>query len=148
MKTITRYSIQLVKEEAKRYEIEYKKVNDPSTIVDIVNKIYNLKESTDEHFIVVAMDVKCKLIGTFHVSQGSLTASIVHPREIFKRLLVCNAYSFVAVHNHPSGDTTPSEEDIIITERIKKAGEIMGISILDHIIIGDSYTSFKQLCYL
>jgi len=79
------------------------------------------------------------------VSIGTVNASLVHPREIFKVALLCNASAVILAHNHPSGNPTPSHEDIDITNRLKKAGEILGIEVLDHIIIGDNtWTSFKE----
>ena len=76
---------------------------------------------------------------------GSLNASIVHPREVFKNAVKKSANSIIAMHNHPSGDPAPSKEDIDITKRISKAGELLGITLLDHIIIGDhQYISFKE----
>ena len=79
------------------------------------------------------------------MSTGSLNSSIVHPREIFKRAVLQNAASIIICHNHPSGDPTPSQEDINTTKRIYDAGKILGIELLDHVIIGDNkYTSLKE----
>ena len=79
------------------------------------------------------------------VSIGNLNSSIVHPREVFAEAIKKSSASMILVHNHPSGDTKPSREDINITERLVEAGDIMGIKVLDHIIIGDgSYLSFKE----
>lgn len=79
------------------------------------------------------------------VSKGNLNSSIVHPREIFKRAVLNNAASIICMHNHPSGDPTPSQNDIDITKRIDEAGELMGIPLLDHVIIGDgTYISLKE----
>lgn len=83
------------------------------------------------------------------VSTGSLTASVVHPREVYKIAIQKSAYSIIVLHNHPSGDPSPSKEDIQITERLKKVGELIGIPLLDHIIIGDGiYRSLKEESYL
>jgi DNA repair protein RadC len=78
------------------------------------------------------------------VSVGSLNQSIVHPRELFKTALLSSAAAIILVHNHPSGDPTPSREDIEITRRLKEAGEILGVKLLDHIIVGSSYLSFTE----
>jgi DNA repair protein RadC len=79
------------------------------------------------------------------VSVGSLNQSIVHPREVFKTACLSNAAALILIHQHPSGDSTPSSEDISITRRLKEAGEIMGIKVLDHIIVGDGeYCSFTE----
>lgn len=79
------------------------------------------------------------------ISVGSLSASVVHPREVFKAAAMHSAASIIVAHNHPSGDPNPSREDIAVTKRLVKAGEIMDIAVLDHIIIGgDSFYSFKR----
>jgi DNA repair protein RadC len=89
-----------------------------------------------EQFLTVILDNKHKVLAVDQVSVGSLTASIVHPREVFKAILLANAAAFICVHNHPSGDPTPSKEDLEITRRLKEGAELLGIRLLDHIIIG------------
>lgn len=91
------------------------------------------------------LDGKNRLAGFNVVSIGSLTASLVHPREVFKAAILANAAAMIVVHNHPSGDPTPSAEDIAITQRLRQAGELLGISLLDHVVIGDDrYVSFAD----
>jgi DNA repair protein RadC len=90
-----------------------------------------------EQFVVVLLDGKNQLLGFNVVSTGSLTAALVHPREVFKPAILGNAAALILVHNHPSGDPTPSDEDKAITTRLKQAGELLGIRVLDHVIIGD-----------
>ncbi len=98
-----------------------------------------------EHFKTVLMDTKNQILEVVTVSIGNLNSSIVHPREVFVEAIKKSSASMILVHNHPSGDTKPSREDISITERLMEAGDIMGIKVLDHIIIGDgSYLSFKE----
>ncbi len=98
-----------------------------------------------EEFLAVFLDGKNRLIGFNVVSVGSLTASLVHPREVFKPAILANAAALVIVHNHPSGDPTPSAEDQAITDRLKKAAELLGMSLLDHVVIGDRrYVSFAD----
>ncbi len=94
------------------------------------------------------LDSKNLVIGLNVVSVGSLSASIVHPREVLKPAILCNSAALVLVHGHPSGDPTPSQEDIRMTERINKACEILGIKLLDHVIIGnpDSYSFQNAGC--
>nr|WP_302595408.1 JAB domain-containing protein [uncultured Cellulosilyticum sp.] len=104
-----------------------------------------LEELDREAMIVIALNAKSEPTCLQVISIGSISASIVHPREVFKVAILSNAYSILLAHNHPSGDTTPSQEDIKITKRIKSASEIMGIPLLDHLIIGcDGYYSFKE----
>ena len=103
------------------------------------------EQADREEFIAVFLDGKNRLIGFNVVSVGSLTASLVHPREVFKPAILANAAALVVVHNHPSGDPTPSAEDQAITDRLKKAAELLGMSLLDHVVIGDGrYVSFAD----
>jgi DNA repair protein RadC len=89
-----------------------------------------------EHFWALALNTKNQLLRTIEVSVGSLNASIVHPRELFKDAVRLSAASVVVVHNHPSGDPTPSGADIQLTRRLVKAGDVLGIEVLDHVVIG------------
>ena len=103
-----------------------------------------LKGKKKEHFVVLCLDTRNGLINHKLVSMGSLDTSIVHPREVFNEAITSRAASVIFAHNHPSGDPEPSKEDVELTRRLAKAGEIMGIDVLDHIIICDnSYVSLK-----
>jgi len=93
-----------------------------------------LKGKKKEHFLVLCLDTRNHLINTHKISIGSLDCSIVHPREVFKEAISSSSASVIFMHNHPSGDPTPSEDDIKITKRLVEAGEIIGIEVLDHII--------------
>ena len=96
-----------------------------------------------ERFYAVLLDNKHRKIKDVHVSEGSLTASIVHPRDVFAAVVRESAAAVIFVHNHPSGDPTPSREDIEITRRLREAGDLMGVRVLDHIVIGKGrYVSF------
>ena len=98
-----------------------------------------------EQFRTVLLNTKNQVLETEVVSVGSLSSSIVHPREVFKNPIKKSAAALILVHNHPSGDPTPSREDIEVTKRLTEAGKILGIDILDHIIIGDNrYSSLKE----
>jgi DNA repair protein RadC len=103
--------------------------------------------SDREHFWALALNTKNQLLRTIEVSVGSLNASIVHPRELFKEAVRLSAASVVVVHNHPSGDPTPSGADIQLTRRLVKAGDVLGIEVLDHVVIGDSgaHASLRDL---
>ena len=104
-----------------------------------------LKDLKKEQFIVLLLDIKNKIIKEVLISQGSLTSSIVHPREVIKPIIKESAASVIFIHNHPSGDPEPSTDDIEITNRLCKSCSILGISVLDHIIVAeDGYFSFKQ----
>lgn len=96
-----------------------------------------------EEFVVILLDAKNTFLGFNVVSVGSLTSSIVHPREVFKPVVLMNAAALILAHNHPSGDPGPSQEDLHITRRIREIGEVFGVRVLDHVIFGDNrYVSF------
>lgn len=107
----------------------------PDSIFDVMNK--EMHGLDREHFIVIHLDNKKQLIAKEVVSIGSLTCSIVHPREVFKAAIINNSQSLILIHNHPSGDPAPSYEDIDITRRLKEVGQLVGIEVIDHIIFGD-----------
>jgi DNA repair protein RadC len=104
----------------------------------VARAIYDSLDADKEHFVVLALNQKHRLIGYKHVSTGTLTSSLVHPREVFTVALELRAAALIFVHNHPSGDSFPSQEDLEITRRLKSCGEILGFRILDHIILGRS----------
>lgn len=102
-----------------------------------------LAEETVEHFIVVLLDNKNRKLKEVLISKGSLTSSIVHPRDVYMPVIRESAAAVVYVHNHPSGDATPSKEDLEITRRLREVGELVGVRVLDHIVIGKGrYVSF------
>ena len=98
-----------------------------------------------EQFLVCGLDAKHCIIGVNIVSIGSLTLAIVHPREVFKPLILMNAVAWICSHNHPSGDTAPSQEDRVLTSRLRQGAELLGITLLDHLILTDAhYYSFAD----
>lgn len=119
------------------------KVDSPLILVDLLME--RMRYLKKEHFKIAILDTKNQIISIERISIGNLNASIVHPREVFNIAIKRSANSLILIHNHPSGDPTPSKEDINITNRLIEAGSIIGIKVLDHIIIGDNrYISFKQ----
>ena len=123
--------------------VENKKIISPKEVYKIVSEYLNGVDR--EHLVLLTLDTKNCINSITTVSIGSLNTSIVHPREVFKTAIISNASSIILAHNHPSGDPTPSKEDINITDRIKESGKILGIDLLDHLIIGDdSYISLKE----
>lgn len=110
---------------------------------DVAHLLWQVLDRVDrEHFIVIPVDRKNRLIGINTVSVGSLTASIVHMRETFKAAILSNAAAIVCGHNHPSGVPKPSAEDRRLTRRLARAGHLLGIELLDHVIIGDGSSDF------
>ena len=143
-KRITKYRLELVKESSKIYEVD--KISSPTDVRDYIEQVFKLSIQAEEVMVMLVLDTKNNVIGAFEVSRGSLNASIVHPREVFKRALLLNGASIIVAHNHPSGDPTPSKEDVDITKRLVEGGDILGITVLDHIIIGDNrYRSLKEM---
>ena len=118
-------------------------VKTPEDVVGLVRG--RLKGKKKEHFLALLLDTRNQLIKVAEISVGSLDSSLVHPREVFKEAISATAASVIFAHNHPSGDPTASEDDIRLTKRLAEAGEIVGIDVLDHIIIGDkNYLSLKR----
>ena len=119
----------------KIYETKMVRIIGPENIVEVFEDVFSMSELAEEMMIMACLNTKNEVVGLFKVSQGSLNASIAHPREIFKRAVLANANSIILGHNHPSGDVTLSDEDINVTERVIKAGEILGIKLLDHVVM-------------
>jgi DNA repair protein RadC len=104
-----------------------------------------LRFEAKEHFIVILLSTKNHIIATPTISVGTLNASLVHARELFKEAINYSAASVILIHNHPSGDPSPSKEDIELTQKLVQAGKVLDISVLDHVIIGDNkYVSLKE----
>lgn len=136
------YETIAVKEEITDYLKTGQRYTAPQQVSDTFQ--FLMKE-TKEQFITLHLDGKNRIICMDIVSIGSLNQSIVHPRSVFMTACLSSAAAIICVHNHPTGDPTPSSEDIAITKRLSEAGEIMGIKILDHIIVGDGeYLSFVE----
>lgn len=103
-----------------------------------------MKDEKKEYFFIVLLDTKNNIISVEKISTGILDASIIHPREIFKPAIKNSAARIILVHNHPSGDPHPSDEDLSITRKLIDIGDLIGIEVLDHVIIGDSYWSYIE----
>lgn len=127
----------------KRNDLPEIKVSSPQNVVGLLmDEMQYLKQ---ECFKIIMLDTKNRIIKVEEISRGTLNSSLVHPREVFVKAIKQHAAAIILAHNHPSGDTQPSAEDKSITRRLVDAGELIGISVLDHIIIGrGTYMSFKQ----
>lgn len=132
---------ELVKEVSVNYP-RYNSLGNPEDIAEMMNDIFHANKQTEEVCHIICLNQKMKVQGIFEVSRGTVNSSCLNPREIFMKALLCGAVGIIVTHNHPSGDVSPSTEDINVTKRIKQAGEIIGIGLLDHIIISESYYSF------
>jgi DNA repair protein RadC len=146
---ITSYTVELkgklsvlVKEEAVNYlDIP---LNSSRAIAEMMNNIFRMNYKAEEYVYILALNTKCHPVGVFLLTKGTVDRNLVSPREIFVRLFLCGANCFVMIHNHPSGDPTPSTEDFQMTKRLKECSTLVGVNFLDHIIIGDSYFSFTD----
>ncbi|KUO70898.1 MAG: hypothetical protein APF81_08955 [Desulfosporosinus sp. BRH_c37] len=118
-------------------------INSPQDVAHIVME--EMRFLDREHFRVISLSTKNHVLGISPVSIGSLNSSLVHPRECFKEAIRRNSNAIILLHNHPSGDPTPSQEDIEVTRRLADGGKILGIEVLDHVIIGDNrFISLKE----
>ncbi len=144
-KRINIVSIKMVKESSFLYQT--RTISSPKDAYEMIKE--QLEGLDREQFIIACLNTKNEPTNISVVSVGSLNKAIVHPREVFKTAILSNASSIMAFHNHPSGDTTPSQQDIQLTHRLVEAGELLGIKLVDHLIIGDgSFTSLKEKGYL
>ncbi len=135
-------SLKLVKESSVLYET--RKISNPYDSYRLVKSF--LVDSDREKFVVVCLDTKNQPVSIEIVSIGTVNSAMVHPREVFKVAILTNASKIICFHNHPSGNTNFSKEDEDITKRLQKCGEILGVELVDHIVIGDDdkYFSFKE----
>lgn len=126
-----------------------RQMNSPEKIVNLAITYLRMHELPEEYMYMVCMNTKLHMTGVFEISHGNVNSSIVGTREVFQKALLANAVSIALIHNHPSGDPKPSAEDIAITKRLMEAGNILGVQVLDHIIIGrPTYISLKEKGYL
>lgn len=140
-KRVNIVSIKMIKESSFLYK--NRRISSPKDVVELLRGF--LEGADREQFITCCMDTKNQPTSINVVSVGTINSSLVHPREVFKTAILGNSSSIIVAHNHPSGDPLPSKEDIDITQRLKEAGKIIGIDIIDHVIIGDNrYISLKE----
>lgn len=128
---------------------ENSRLDGAGKIVDMMNECFNLCNMAEEYVYMVALNSAAVPVGVFEVSHGCINFTLLNPRELYLRALLSGGVGIVVLHNHPSGDPHPSKEDKAACERIKEAGEIMGISLYDFIVVGDGkYLSFYEECML
>ena len=141
--TIPQYGVRLVRE--KEFKYADKKITGASAVLDLLCAI-GLDEKAGEEFYTVYLNTKLHVIGLEMVSRGTLNASLVHPREVFKGALLANAHALILAHNHPSGNVEPSAADKNVTKTLVSAGKLLDVQILDHVIIGSKsgYFSFSE----
>jgi DNA repair protein RadC len=127
-----------------RYDLDLP-VTSPAACHHLLDVLLDLKREPVEKFGIIALNTKHRLLGLHILGQGNLDSVIVEPREVFKAAMMNNAYAIIAFHNHPSGDPEPSVWDIAITRRLKAVGDLLNISLLDHLIVGEAkWFSMKE----
>lgn len=140
--------VELEKEVSKNYPgLEYV-IKSPDDAVTIGREFLRIHEESEEYMHMICLNTKNKVIGVFEISHGNVNSSIVGTREVFQKALLANAVSIILLHNHPSGDCTPSRQDIEVTKKLVEAGHLIGIEVLDHLVIADKYCSLKEKGYL
>lgn len=140
-KRIDIVSLKMIKENSITYPNRV--ISSPGDCAEIIRGF--IEDSDREQMVVCCLDTKNQPTSISIVSIGSLNSAIVHPREVYKTAILSNSSSIIISHNHPSGNTDPSHEDIVLTNRLDEAGKIIGIKLLDHLIIGyGTYYSFKE----
>lgn len=133
----------LVKENATNYKDG--NMNSPANIVNMLNDVFDLCNETEEYLYLLCFNTAYKLLGVFEISHGIVNASLVSPREVFQKALLCNASNIVIAHNHPSDSTVPSKCDCDVYERLCEAGKLMNVPLVDSLIIGvNNYYSFSE----
>ncbi len=135
------YRVALVRESSQPSILN--RITTPRNVYEIASSY--LDGADREHFVVIMLDTKNQVIGINTVAIGVLASCPIHPREVFKPAILANAAGIILLHNHPSGDVTPSQDDLLLTRRLKEAGEILGIQVVDHVILGyANYASLKE----
>lgn len=141
---ITINKICLMKECCHRYDLP-RSITCPADAAKVAMNIFHLEQEAQEVLILISLNIKNMIMGVHEISRGSTSCSIVSPKEIFKTALLHNAEGIIMVHNHPSGDNTPSIPDMKVTSRISQAGRLLEIPLLDHIIVSDTgFLSIKE----
>ena len=140
---IPQYYVKLMKET--QFQYEHNKIIGAKMVYDLLQAI-GLHEKAQEEFYSFYLNTKNRVIGMEMISKGSLNATLIHPREVFKGALLANAHAVILAHNHPSGDVEPSNADKIVTTTLIDAGKLLDVKVIDHVIIGSKggYFSFSE----
>ena len=125
--------------------IEYQPVSCASEVMEIVKQIDDLISGTEEYVYILCLNTRGHVVGVHEISHGDVSSAIVSPRAVYMRALLNNASAIILVHSHPSGNCDPSNEDLQLTNRIKDAGEIISIKLLDHVVVySEKFFSFRE----
>ena len=122
-----------------------RRLNDPESVAALARDLLSANDDEKEHFWVLLLNTQNHLTCAHHVSMGSLSASIVHPREVFRAAVLAGAAHLILVHNHPSGDPTPSKEDVHLTRQLVEGARVLGLRVHDHVIVGNGSGEWVSL---
>ncbi len=147
--SINIYTLKQIRTKRHRYDLEDYPITNPLICYKILQYLLDLKSEPVEKFGIISLNSRNKIIGIHISGTGSLDQLYIEPREVFMAALMNNAKSIIAFHNHPSGEPEPTQDDIYITRKLRDAGKLMGIELLDHVITGErSYCSLKEKGFL
>ena len=139
------YTLKQIRTKRHRYDLEDLQITSPSVCYQVLQYLLDLKSEPAERFGIIALSSKHQINGVHIIGSGTIDRVYVEPRQVYMAALMNNAKAIIAFHCHPSGDPTPSRDDLILTQRLKKAGKIMCIELLDHLITGEEdYVSLRE----
>jgi DNA repair protein RadC len=139
------YTLKQVRSKRRRYDFEGRRITSPLVCYNTLESILDLQGEPVEKFGIIALNVKKEINGIHVICSGIVNRALVEPREVFMAALMNNASAIIAFHNHTSGGPSPSPDDIMLTKRLRKAGDILGITVIDHLITGDGkYISLRK----
>ena len=143
--SINIYTLKQIRTKRQRYDMEGFQITSPSVCYNVLQYLFDLKSEPVEKFGIIALNSKHKIVGVHIIGSGTIDKIYIEPRQVYMAALINNAKAIIAFHCHPSGDPTPSRDDLFLTQRLKKAGKIMCIELLDHLITGErDYVSLKE----
>ncbi len=143
--SINIYTLKQIRTKRHRYDLEDYRITSPLVCYKVLQYLLDLKSEPVEKFGIIALNTKNKIVGIHIIGTGTIDQIYIEPRQVYMAALLNNAKAIIAFHNHPSGDATPSRDDLFLTQRLKKAGQIMCIELLDHLITGErNYVSLRE----
>ncbi|NLW46613.1 MAG: DNA repair protein RadC [Firmicutes bacterium] len=143
--SINIYTLKQIRTGRRRFDLEGLQITSPFVCYQVLQYLLDLKSEPVERFGIIALNTKHKIVGVHIIGNGTIDKIYIEPRQVYMAALMNNAKAIIAFHCHPSGDATPSRDDLILTQRLKKAGKIMCIELLDHLITGEGdYVSLRE----
>ena len=131
--------VKMVRENIGEYTVKDFSATSPNRVAEVLDSVFELSTDTQESVVAIYLDTKHKIIGMDRITTGTISSSIISPKDVFQRGLLINASKIILAHNHPSGATEPSSEDIALTKQMVECGKMLDMPVLDHIIVGRNY---------